>query len=249
MPDFAHGRKARILFNGIDLSRWLTDVSLTGGYDQTEDTTFGQGSQSFVTGIRNGGEGSIGGYMPLAADKLIRRILKVAGGRDDNLLTVLAENIVGAHGFGVRCGMSEQEFTSAPGDLSTLSIGVQGNRGVDDIVCLHPVAAETATGLGTTYDDEFSSAYGAVGHLHVQAQAVGTLDVLIQHSPDGTTWATLITFAQQAVAATVKHQRVATATPTSNVDKNVRASWTFGAGGTGTFAVAFYRGKPDEDVS
>lgn len=249
MPDFAHGRKARILFNGVDLSRWLTEISLTGGYDQTEDTTFGQGSQSFVTGLRNGGEGSLNANMPVAADKLVRRILKVAGGRDDNLLTVLAENAVGAHGFGVRCGLAEQEFSSAPGDLTTFSVGVQGNRGVDDIVCLHAVTAEAATGNGTTYDDEVASTAGATGHLHVQAQAVGTLDVVIQHSPDGTTWATLITFAQQAVAATVKHQRVSTATPTTSVDKNVRAQWTIGAGGSATFAVAFYRGKPDEDVS
>ena len=248
MPDFAHGRKAKICLNGGDLSRWLTEVSLSGGYDQTETTTFGQGSQSFVTALRSGGEGSLGGNVPVAADKVLRRFLKSAGGRDDNLLTVMAENTVGAHGFGVRCGLSEQEFSSAPGDLSTLSIGVQGNRGVDDLVCLHEVKSEAVTGNGVTYDDELASANGAIGHLHVQSvTGAGSLAVVIQHSPDGTTWATAITFTARVTADPVKHERIVTTDV--NVDKNVRAQWTIGASTSARFAVAFGRGKPDEDVS
>ncbi len=247
MPDFAHGRKARILMNGSDLSRYLTEVSLSGGYDQTETTTFGQGTQSFVTGIRNGGEGSIGGNVEAAGGKVLRKALRVAGGRDDNLLTVLSENAVGAIGYGVRCGLSEQEFSSAPGDLSSLSIGVQGNRGVDDLVILHEVKAEAVTGNGTAYDDEVTTAFGATGHLHIQALTGGTNTVVIEHSPDGTTWATLLSFVVAAVADTTRHQRVSVLDVT--VEKFVRAKWTLGAGAASTFAVAFHRGKVDEDVS
>lgn len=247
MPDFAHGRKARILANGADLSRWLTEVSLSGGYDQTESTTFGAGVQSFMTSVRQGGEGEIGGNIPVAADRVLRRFLTRAAGRDDNLLTVFAENMVGAMGFGVRCGLSEQEFSSAPGELSTISIGVQGNRGVDDLVCLHPMQSEAVTGNGSTYDDELASADGAVGHLHVAELAGGTLTVLIQHSPDGTTWATALTFDVVAVADAVKYQRKVTAAV--NVDKNVRCMYTLGVGASAKFAVGFGRGKPGEDVS
>lgn len=247
MPDFAHGRKARTLLNGSDLSRWLTEISLSGGYDQTESTTFGQGSQSFVTGLRNGGEGSIGGNVETAGGKVLRHFLKAAGGRDDNLMTIFPENVVGSVGYGVRCGLSEQEFESAPGDLSTISIGVQGNRGVDDVVCLHPMKAEAVTGNGTTYDDEVASVDGAIGHLHIAALAGGTLTVVIQHSPDGTTWATALAFDVANVADAVRHQRKVTSAVA--VDKNVRAQWTLGAGASATFAVAFGRGKEGEDVS
>lgn len=247
MPDFAHGRRTRLFANGGDLSRWLTEISLSGGADQTESTTFGQGAQSFVTGIRNGGEGSMSANVETAGGKVLRRFLKAATGRDDNLLTVFAENLVGAIGFGVRCGLSEQEFSAAPGDLATLEVGVQGNRGVDDLICLHPMKSEAVTGNGTSYDDELASANGGIGHLHVSAIAGGTLTVVIQHSPDGTTWATALSFVVVNSVDAVKHQRVVTIDV--NVDKNVRAQWTLGAGASASFVVGFGRGKPDEDVS
>lgn len=251
MPDFAHGRRSIALANGINLSRYLTEMSMSGGYDQTETTTFGSGVQSFVTGIRQGGEGSLGGNVETAESKVLRRFLRNAGGVDDNLLCLITESgAVGAVGVGVRCGLSEQEFSAAPADLWTVSIGVQGNRGLDDLVSLHPPQEETATGNGAAYDDLDTSDNGIVAYLHVM-EATGQLDVVIEHSPDGTTWAPLVTI-PPVTAGPAAVRQVVTGV---NVESQVRASWTLAAAtttapaATADFAVLFGRGKPGEDVS
>lgn len=247
MPDGVHGRHTKVLANGVDLSRYLTEASMSGGYDQTESTTFGQGTQSFVTGLRNGGEGSIGGNVEEPGEKVLRRFLRDAGGRDDNILSLSFGDEVGALGVGARCGLSTQEFSSAPADLTTVSIGVQGNRGVDDLVMLHALTEESVTGDGAAYDDEDQSANGGIGYLHVTEIAGGTLDVIIEHSPDGATWAELLAFGQvAALAGRTAERKVVLDVP---VDAQVRASWTLAVGGTARFAVQFARGKQGEDVS
>jgi hypothetical protein len=249
VPDFVHGSKSRYLLNGNDVSRYLTSASMSGGRDTTETTTFGQGAQTFVAGLRNGGEGSLDFRVEQASqDRVMRRILRRSEGRDDNLFSYLWGNDVGAQAIGVRCILTSREFSAEPGDTVNGTLGVQGNRGVDDLLVLQPILRVTATGNAASVDDEDVTVDGAIGHLHVLDVTAGTLDVKIQHSSNGTTWVDLITFAQVAAGSKNKFERVVT--PDMTVNNQVRAQWTLGVGGTSaTFAVLFGRGLPNEDVS
>jgi hypothetical protein len=105
---------------------------------------------------------------------------------------------------------------------------------------LFPLAARTTA--GSPHDSPASTGWhsaavaGATPQARLTITAFGgttpTLDVVIQDSPDGTTWTTRDTFPQQTGVATVTRSL-----PTT-LAANVRARATVaGAGGTFTFRV------------
>lgn len=252
MPDFSHGRLSRVYLNGVDLSRVLTGVSVTGGYDTSETTTLGQGFQSFVTGLRQGGEVSMDGRVEAPGGTVLRRAVRDAEGADDSILTVsFGLDSVGALGVALRGLVSSKDFTVAAEDVVEFSMGFNGNRGVDDILCLASGATSvTATGNGTAVNDDAASEAGAqaIGYLHVVEISGGTaptVTVKIQDSPDNSTWTDLVTFAA-ATAARTAQRVVVNDVP----DKWFRAQWTItGSPSAVRFAAGVARGRVGEDVS
>jgi hypothetical protein len=105
---------------------------------------------------------------------------------------------------------------------------------------LTDVVLVTATGNGDAVDFSIARAYGWTAHLHV-ISALGTtptLDVVIEHSDDGSTgWSTLGTFAQVTAASS---QRLVSASNTTAVKRYVRAKRTVaGTGAEFIYAVSF----------
>jgi len=254
MPDFAHGRLSKIYLNGVDLSRVFNSLSVTAGYDTSETTTFGQGYQSFITGLRNGGEVSLDGRVEAPGGTLLRAALMSAEGRDDSLLSLsYGLDSVGGLGNSLRGLLSSKEFTAAAEDIAAVTLGFAGNRGVDDTRVLQGGATIiTATGNSTAVDDVVASATGAqaIAYMHILEVTGGTaptVAVKVQDSPDNSTWTDLVTFTTFGPTAVGTAQRGVVNDPPA---RYVRASWTI----TGTptavrIAVQFARGRPGEDVS
>lgn len=102
-------------------------------------------------------------------------------------------------------------------------------------------AALTSTTNGTSVDNAASSANGGVAHLHVTAVSgtTPTLDVIIEHSSNNSTWTTLGTFTQ--VTTTTASQRLVIAAGTT-VNRYLRAKATIaGTNPSYTVSVAFAR--------
>lgn len=254
MPDFQHGRLTKAYLNGVDLSRVLNSMSVSGGYDTTDTTTFGQGYQSFMTGLRQGGEVSFDGRVEAPGSTILRRAVRDAEGRDDSILNVsMGNDLVGAVGIGMRGILGTKEFSSAAEDVVQFSLGFAGNRGVDDTLSLLSGSTIlTATGNGTSVDDDAASAANtqAIGYLHVLEITGGTAPTVvfkIQDSPDNSTWTDLVTFASAAAANVRTAQRVVVNDPPA---RWLRAQWTITGTPTAVRAsVSVARGRPGEDLS
>lgn len=252
MPDFQHGRLTKVFLNGVDLSRTLNNMSVTGGYDTSETTSFGQGYQSFMTGLRQGGEVSFDGRVEAPGSTLMRRAVRDAEGLDNSILNIsLGNDAIGSVGVGLRGLLGSKEFSAAADDVVQYTLGFAGNRGVDDTLSVQSGATlMTVTGVGTGVDDDAASAANtqAIGYLHVTSIVGGTapsITMKIQDSPDNSTWTDLVTFSAVTTARTA--QRVVVNT---SPKRWFRASWTI----TGTptsiqAAVAIARGRAGEDVS
>ncbi len=102
-------------------------------------------------------------------------------------------------------------------------------------VVLLPNTALAATGNGTTVDQLAGSTRGAHANLHILASSGGAWAYTIEHSTDGISWATLITFTSDGSAITSEHQAV-----TGTVNQYIREVHTR-TSGTCTAVVTFAR--------
>jgi hypothetical protein len=103
---------------------------------------------------------------------------------------------------------------------------------------LHALGAETATGSGTSVNNGASTAFGALGHLHVTAiSGGGTWTFKAQDSANNSDWADLITFTN-VTTATNQASEV-----TGTVDQYTRGDWSVSGGSDNsiTFAMALAR--------
>lgn len=108
---------------------------------------------------------------------------------------------------------------------------------VDQGVILKALAAISANANGTAVDNSASSASGGAGHLQVTAFSGFTnIVVKVQHSPDNSVWADLITFATVTSAPTAERKTV-----TGTVDRYTRYVVTVTGAGSATFLVGFAR--------
>jgi hypothetical protein len=88
--------------------------------------------------------------------------------------------------------------------------------------------------------------FGATAHLHCYSVTGTTksLDVIVEHSTDGSTWTTLMTFANLAASGT---QRIET-NKTLTINQHVRGRWVLPGTGTpsAVFTLAFSRGAVND---
>lgn len=235
---FVHSKKSRVLADGSHLSGFLNSASSSAERQAEDSTVFGDDDRTYVGGEGDGSV-SLAGLFDGDTDA-IHDILK------DLLETDAASTLTyapGGLGVGEAVGMASilstgYEPSTQVAGLVEVSMGAQASGGLVFGVALTALTTETATGDGTGHDSGSSSSNGGVAHLHVTA-ASGTdptLDVKVQESPDGSSWADLVTFDQ---ADDVGGQR---STVDGSVARHLRAIWT--VGGTDpsfTFAVAFAR--------
>lgn len=124
-------------------------------------------------------------------------------------------------------------------------------------ILVSPKSNTTMLVTGTGLDDDSTlttgaTSFGGVIQMHMYDLAGGTtpsVTVVVQHSPDGTTWATLGSFvaATNLTAATTFVQRVKIPS-TTTVNAHVRAQWTTTGTPTSCQALVMYDRGIDPDL-
>lgn len=131
----------------------------------------------------------------------------------------------------------EYEPVCEMGKLTKANTKYAFNGAIDLGVILHPLAARTSDGDGTTVDQTAGSSNGGVGYLQVSAfSGFSQIVVKIQDSPDDSNWSDLITFTTVTTAPVALRATVA-----GSVDRYVRAIWDVTGTGSSTFFAGFKR--------
>lgn len=198
---FIHGRTTGVLINSTDFSGYLNDASSSGEIDASETTVFGASNKEYIVGLADG-KISLGGLFDggtNAADQLAAamRAAAISSGTD-----VIVTYGMGGLTDGGRCHiaqgvLSSYEVSSAVADVNEAKYEVQTNGGTDSGVILEgqqSVSTSTTTN-GTAVDNAASTPNGAVGVLHVTANAnANTTTFRVQHSVDNSTYTDLVVF-------------------------------------------------------
>lgn len=235
---FVHSLNTRLLFDDHHLSGYATSASEEYSGEVNESTVFTNTAKTYIAGLSDGSV-SIEGLFDSATDAIhdAFRVLKAT--HSPVPLSYGPEGL--AVGDPVELASVIRGSYSVPASvagITQVSMSGQADGGVESGISLLDHASRTSSGDGSSHDSGSSSSDGAVAHLHVTAVSGSspTLDVTVQHSSDGSTWADLITFDQ---ATTTDSQRK---TVTGTVDQHLRVTWTIG--GTDPsfdFAVTFAR--------
>lgn len=231
-----HTSGSRVLVNSTHLSGDIKGWRFEHRRSYGDVTNLLSAGDQFIPGLLAGGIGLMGNFNSGAGN--ITAILDTAAAAEGGILTtILPEGLtVGSLAFIGEGNVSARAVDANVKEAVGMTVDATPNDGVDIGVLLHDLTARTTDGNGTAVDNAASSAGGGVASLHVTAFSGLTSNVItIQHSPDNSAWATLITFT--TVTATTWERKTITGT----VDRYVRATWDVTGTGTNTFAVAFAR--------
>lgn len=221
---FINAQQARILYGSQAISSVVRSVQPTASRDMIEVTTLADTGKAFIPGLtewqltvdgvfdNTTGAGSVLDQMtsPLASATTVAASIAPSGFTAGNPVWLVPAKTVT---YEVQAQVANAvEYSLALGAGSAPGIGIS----------LADLAAVTATGTGGSQDNTTSSTNGFLAHLHVTAVSGTTpnLTAVVQHSSNGSTWATLGTFTA-ATAATSEF-----ITGTGTVNRYVRISWT-----------------------
>jgi hypothetical protein len=237
-----YGKNAKIYLNQFDLSANSSNLAVNREAGTAETTGFGEADQTHVVGIKGFTVG-ISSFWEDTTTTGTQAVYTAALGSATTQVTSLypSGTTIGMRGWG-NSGALETSFnTTAPvAGVVTAEVNLQGSGDLEQLWCL---GGSTSTNTGasaalTSYDLAASAASETlVGYLHVTAfSGSPTLDVIIQDSPDDSTFSDLITF---TAASAVTSQR---ATAAASSSRYFRTKYTLGASTTSaTFMVGFHR--------
>jgi len=202
-----HGKDVRIYLGGRDASGDLMSIDISATADTHDVTTFASADwKRFDPGLL-GWSGKLEGFYDPASGGIGRQ-LETALGSNTAGLGVLSifdgdADAVGDTGvLGSEAIFKARQQPVAINDMVKLSGELEGNGrlGLNGKL-LHPLAARTVTFNGSSLDNGASSANGGRANIHVTS-ITGTWTFKVQHSPDDSVWADLITFvAMTAIGA------------------------------------------------
>jgi hypothetical protein len=221
MPTFTHGKNAKVLMNGADLSAYFSKINVKASAETAEVSTLGSTSKSYIPGLQDATlslDGYWSGDVAGAEADLSSKF-----GSNATWTFIWQTDAVGAFGSAATTIETSYEIGAEIGGAVSITAEGQSTVSQEYVVVLNPLSAKTATGTGTQVDNTTSTANGSASYLHVTA-ASGTTPNLVaktQHSVDGSTWVDLATFT--AVTAAPASQRVAT---TGTVNRYLRAQFT-----------------------
>lgn len=240
MP-FIHGKGTIVLCNEFDLSGYFNEASASRSVETAETTTFGNSAKTYITGLADGTL-SLGGLFEGSANATDKELTDILGDNAGMVISVAPEGslTIGKRTLSLTGKLTSYEISSPVGDVVSASSEFQADEGIGSGVSLHALAAETATGNGTSVDNGASTAIGGFGTLHVTANTMNANTVFkVQHSADNSTWADLATFSTVATTI-VTAERVEVAS-TTTVNRYLRATWTASGTGSITFHINFAR--------
>jgi hypothetical protein len=229
MPTFTHGKAARVLANGYDISSYLKDASMPKSADVAETSALGDGAKTYVAGQADAtfkGSGMLDG-----STAAIDEQLNTALGADGSEFTYLpAGDALGETGYCMQGAITSYEVNSPVSDVNAISVDAQSSVGAERVVSLAPLLARTGTANLTSSDGAAATTAGGVGYLHATAiNGSPTGTVKIQDSADNSTFADIITFAAVTTAHVSERVEV-----TGTVRRYTRINHAI-SGGTVTF--------------
>lgn len=233
-----HGKESVVLVKAFDLSSYFTNATPSNSVEAAETTTFGNNDKTYIAGLRDGTL-ALSGLFDGAADAVDEELSAILGDNAGHVVTVGYNGTTVGNTARLLTGKLTAYDVNAPvADVVDVSATYQADGGIHRGVFLHALEAETETGSEASVNNGASTAYGALGNLHVTSVAGGgTWTFKAQDSANNSDWADLITFTN-VTAPTSQASEV-----TGTVDQYTRADWSV-SGGTGnsiTFAMALAR--------
>ena len=237
---FGHGISGKFFYNSMDMSDYVETVNADLERDVADIKTIGATAVSRLTGTRSVTV-AIGGVYDAATTGIDVNIWDAFGngttGGDEHIFALCPQGDTA--GNACYCGTSlANSFSVNDGaaDAVKYPVGAIGSDRADRCGVLHALAARTTDASETAIDGTATSSAGGRGYLIASAVS-GTVDVIIEDSTNGTSWATLVTFTQLAAVGEESISLTASAT----VNRYVRATWDVSVAGSATFFVAFGR--------
>lgn len=237
---FGHGKDTAVYLNGRNMSPYLQKLEVDMSAAAEDSTCFGKSFATIQPGLKSGSISAKGLFD--GATSAVDQIFEAARGAATAALWtawVIGETAVGAIGYAMRARGTQYRTSSPVAGLVASEAAGQADDDLERVKSLHPLAAETAAGNGTTLDDTVQTTTGAAAYLHVTGFTGTSITVVIQDSANGTDWAAVTGLAFTAATAAGTSERVATAA-TATIRRYVRAVWT-GTITSATFSVAFAR--------
>lgn len=228
------GGNGRVFVNGYEISTFLNSFSLDMSINTSEVSSFLSAAKSYITGQKDAtssGEGFWDGDTG-KIDQILAGIKRTEaiysyypGGGAAN----------GARGYGFRALRSSYNTQNTLDDAIRFSLASQVSGGEESILSIGGPTTKTATGSTTVLDlgATGSGSDGATIYFHATA-ITGTAVVVVEDSPDNTTWSTLTTLAN---VSAVGAQRVEV---TGTVNRYIRVTVTLDASESITFQAGIH---------
>ena len=246
-PTPRHGKDSKLYVGKRNFTPFVQDGTVSASLDVPEVTTWGDSDKEYLPGGVGDVTGSFDGLWSqsaTAADDIVRYFDAALGGSTNHIVTWGPEgDTAGRYCYLYEAVQTGWDVDAPTSDVVKVALDLQGSKGLDMGVWLRALSTNSSsTGMGTAVACEGSTTVGGttgggVAHLHATSiNSTGNLTVRVQHSSNGSTWATLLTF---SAASTATVQR---STVSGTIKERLRAGVSsFSTDGAATFAVAFAR--------
>lgn len=230
---FYHGKCAKVYVNGNSLTSYLDTISVPTNADTVEVTTFNDTAKQFVMGLKSAtltGEG-FGAGSTAEVDQFLQDALSTT---ENVWLWYPATESAGKPGKALKGYGTEFSIKGSISGAVRVATACQSNVGCEPVTCIKAMATATASSSGAAFDNSAKSTNGGAGYLQVSATNTSDAAITIEHSSDGSSWATLLSFDIAPTGASA--QRIVV---TGEVRRYVKASCTLTT--NCTFGVALNR--------
>jgi hypothetical protein len=240
-----HGLSTRVIVNGFDTSGIFNSADINAEAEMFNVTVFNSAGLEYIPGQPDAKvvlEGFLPCSDPVALNNLVDTEFRTKlGALPANNQLIL----IGPEGYSSQSDLiliasgdavNYKTNTQVKG-IAQINLGFQASNGLLIAVPLAPVqtVAAGASQNGAAVDNGAATTKGLIAQFHVlNFAAAGTLDLKVQHSPDGAVWTDLVTLPQKNARGAFRLEVAGTVNRYTRV---VRSS----TGGPVTFAVAIHR--------
>ena len=229
---FINAQQTRVLYGNVALACYLKSVSPSASVDMLDITTLCDTSRQFTSSLKDFTL-NMDGFLDddITAGSVVEALTAPIDTGSVVPTSVAPDGFTAGNSVWVIPARTLAfEPTSQVADAVMFSMSLGSGTPANVGVSLIDLAAVTSTGNGSTIDQTAATSNGAIGHLHVTDVSGSTpqLDMIIEHSTNGSDWATLLSFTS---ASTATSEVVSV---TGTVNRYVRASYTV-SGSTPSF--------------
>jgi hypothetical protein len=239
----AIGSSNRFLVNGYELSGYMQSFEAAAEAESIDATVLNSTYRAYQQGFKTGNLEWSGVFDSDATDAdRIHDVLSAAfdAGTSNVVTAGIGEYALGQNCFMVDGCLIEYGLPLEIGELITVSGNFQSSNAVNFGKMLMSSAQSAGTNNGAGVNNGASTANGGVMHVHLHNDDASDVDVKVQHSTDGSTWADL-TGATVSNLSAEHASGSATVAAGTTVNAHLRAVATVTGGDTLLVSVAFAR--------